>query len=153
MSQMLDITLLGGFAAHLADGAPVPLRSRKSELLLAFLAMQPGFAATRERVIGVFWSDRSERQRRASLRQELTNLRKTLRQLPAFPVFAEGERLSLDENAVRVDVVLFLRLSESGVPADARDAVALYCGEFLAGAVVRDPAGEEWLRASRRQMR
>ena len=150
MNQILVITLLGGFAAHLADGAAISLRSRKGELLIAFLAMQPGYSATREQVVGVLWSDRSEPQQRASLRQELTALRKNLHQFLTCPIVADGERLSLNASSVRVDAVEFVRLSASG---DAEAAVASYRGEFLAGAVVRDPAGEDWLRAQRQQMR
>lgn len=68
--------LFGDF--RLVDGASgidhTP-RSRKACALLAHLAISHGRRATRDRLIGLLWSDRGEDQARASLRQILTELR------------------------------------------------------------------------------
>lgn len=46
--------------------------------MLAYLALQPGQRAERARLADLLWSDRSEEQARASLRQELSVLRRVL---------------------------------------------------------------------------
>src|SRR5262245_15790128 len=67
----LELNLLGGFDARFGTGeALVPL-GRKAQLLLAFLALRAGEPQTREKLIGVLWSDRGDAQARGSLRQEL----------------------------------------------------------------------------------
>ncbi|HZF36719.1 MAG TPA: BTAD domain-containing putative transcriptional regulator, partial [Candidatus Angelobacter sp.] len=126
---------------------------RKAQLLLAFLALRAGEAQTREKVIGVLWSDRGETQARGSLRQELTVLRKTLCGVAPAPIVIEGERLSLAAAAVAVDVHRFEELIQSDATADLERAVALYKGPFLDGLAVRDSACEEWLLHERERLR
>jgi len=150
---VLDIALFGGLAARLPSGAPLALPSKKSSLLLAYLAMRPDGQATREQAIALLWSDRAEAQARASMRQELVALRKCLGGLDPCPLQIEGERLSLDPGSISVDAVEFARLCRAGSVAELEAALALYRGEFLAGAQVRDPAAEEWLRAERARLR
>ena len=72
----LKLTLLGGFEARSASGAPLVLRQKKAQLLLAYLALHPGEAQARERLAALLWSDRGDEQARSSLRQALTALRK-----------------------------------------------------------------------------
>lgn len=153
MEAVLDISLCSGIIARRPDGERLALPSRKSGLLLAFLAMQPGGRATREQVIARLWSDRGEAQARASMRQELLALRKRLAGLMPSPLRIEGEELALDLEATQVDAVTFERLCRTGSVDDLKRAVALCQGEFLSGFLVRDPGGEEWLRAERRRLR
>jgi hypothetical protein len=53
----MSITLFGDFEARLEPGPPLSLRTRKSQALLAYLAMPPGHAHSRDRplkhVVGV----------------------------------------------------------------------------------------------------
>ncbi|MFD2430484.1 hypothetical protein ACFSUK_25205 [Sphingobium scionense] len=58
-----------------ADGRDHSPRSRKACALLAHLALEPDRRASRDRLVGLLWSDRGEVQARASLRQALTDLR------------------------------------------------------------------------------
>jgi TolB-like protein/DNA-binding SARP family transcriptional activator len=151
VSAVLDIVLFGGLTATLASGARVHMPSRKAGLLLAFLAVQPGGRATREQAIAVLWSDRADTQARASMRQELVALRKALG--PATDVLnVEGERLELCPDEVRIDAVEFDRLARSDSPVDLEAAIALHRGEFLSGAIVRDPSGESWLTDQRNRL-
>jgi DNA-binding SARP family transcriptional activator len=103
----LRIGLLGGFDFRLASGADIALPTRKSRLLLAYLAMAPGRMQPRAKLMGLLWSDRAEPQARASLRQELHALRSALAGI-ALPVLRiEGDAVALDAGAVEVDAVEF----------------------------------------------
>jgi TolB-like protein/Tfp pilus assembly protein PilF len=148
----LEIMLLGGFRARMRSGDELVPRSKKAALLLARLALRVGEVHTRETLIGLLWSDRAEAQARASLRQELTLLRKMMAACP--PALAiDGERLSLDPAAVEVDVRAFEQLAASESTRDLDRAATLYRGPLLEGFAVRDAACEEWLAAERERLR
>ncbi|HEY8564685.1 MAG TPA: BTAD domain-containing putative transcriptional regulator [Beijerinckiaceae bacterium] len=71
------LALLDGFALTF-DGRPVEIRSRKAQALLAYIAMDEGASASRERLCGLLWSETSEDKARASLRQTVHGLREDL---------------------------------------------------------------------------
>jgi TolB-like protein/DNA-binding SARP family transcriptional activator len=71
------LRLIGEFRLTNARGEPVPIVSRRARGILAYLALIPEHAATRERLCGLLWSDRGESQARASLRQCLVELKET----------------------------------------------------------------------------
>src|SRR5690606_30214819 len=73
---------------------------------------------------------------RHSLRQALSELRGLLRD---EAVIIDGERVSVADGAVSLDVNVFERSVAAG---DLAEAVALCDGEFLAGC--EDMGGEEW---------
>src|SRR5437762_348334 len=75
----LGLTILGRCQAKsLPSGAPVRLVRKKAQALLAFLALSPGRAHSRERLIALFWPDASEADGRNSLRVTLSALRSAL---------------------------------------------------------------------------
>ncbi|PWJ09845.1 TolB amino-terminal domain-containing protein [Jannaschia seohaensis] len=92
--------------------------------MLAYLACQPGLRAERAALADLLWSDRSEAQARASLRQELSLLRRVL-----------GDALAADRQAVW--------LVAGAVQVD-RDG-----GAFLGGFDLRSEGFEDWLRSER----
>ena len=126
---MLRLTLFGSFRAAGADGVEIPLKSKKARALLAYLALPPGKARSREDIMALLWSDRGDAQARASLRQVLAGLRKDLGgAIDSLEITDEAIRLIAD----RVTV-------EQGQAGD----------ELLAGLQLSDPAFEEWLRDER----
>ncbi len=145
----LDVKLLGRMTCDMPDGRRLNLSTRKSEALLAYLAMSPGFHHSRERLVNLFWSDRSEDQARNSLRQALSSLKKGLD--ADLPGLLEVERtsVSLKPEKIEVDVDAFgIMAADSGIKA-LTEAVKVYRGEFLEGMVIRDPEGEQWLADER----
>ena len=61
MSQ-LKLKLLGQMECYSASGELLNLSTRKSEVLLAYLALAPGIRHSRDRLINLLWSDRGEDQ-------------------------------------------------------------------------------------------
>lgn len=123
---MFRLSLFGPFSLTDSNCAEVPLASKKAKALLAYLAQTPGKPRSREEILALLWSDRKEVQGRASLRQVLTGLRKTV-----------GENLlRIDRESVALDPG-FIEVA----PSDG--------GEFLSGFHLSDPAFEEWLRDER----
>ncbi|QHD68551.1 trifolitoxin synthesis, TfuA [Sphingobium yanoikuyae] len=117
--------LLGDFRLiDEADGRDHSPRSRKACALLAHLALEPDRRASRDRLVGLLWSDRGEVQARASLRQALTDLRAH----PAAPLIQIERR--------------DLYLAEGGFSSDLGEILACAAANDLAGlARVLDGAG------------
>ena len=66
------------FAERDASGAEISGLSRRGQALLAYNFLQTGMRAERGFLADLLWSDRGEEQARASLRQELSLLRRAL---------------------------------------------------------------------------
>src|SRR5258708_17166110 len=90
----LSVTLLGGFQARLEPGSAVALPTRKSQALLAYLALPPGRAHPRDKLAALLWGGIREESARASLRQALFAIRKALRETSA--VRQDGDALALE---------------------------------------------------------
>lgn len=149
----LHLTLLGGFQARWASGAQIEFPNRKTQGLLAYLVLPAGKAQSRERLMGLLWSDRAEPQARNSLRQALAELNRALGSAEPSPLVKEQDRVALDLASVDVDAMAFERLAASDKVEELRRAVALYAGDLLEGIGIRDPAFEEWLLVERQRLR
>ncbi len=112
----LRITLLDGFEARLGSGEAIDLHGRKTQALLAYLALPPGEPRSRDKLVALLWSDRGEQQARASLRQALVKLRRALDGLEPVPLVANRNTVSLDAGAIEVDVATFERAIAEGTP-------------------------------------
>jgi len=71
----LNLALLGGFQGRVDASAPLTLPTRKSQALLAFLALPPGRSHPREKLASLLWGGMREPQARRGLRQSLFILR------------------------------------------------------------------------------
>lgn len=94
--------------------------------MLAFLALQPDLRAERGRLADLLWSDRPEEQARASLRQELSVMR---RDLPEGALMADRQ---------------FVWLQSGKIGADMTGD-----GPFLDGFDLASEGFEDWLRTTR----
>lgn len=120
------ITLDGPLRVDLPDGPAPGGLGRRARAMLAFLATRPDLRAERTTLAALLWSDRPEAQARASLRQELSAMR---RHLPDGTVGAD--RFAVWLEAARVEV--------------RRDGT----GPFLEGFDLASEGFEDWLRAER----
>jgi TolB-like protein len=150
---MLQLKLLGGFEARQASGGVIDIAARKTRALLAYLALPAGRAHSRDKLVGLLWSDRGDKQARDSLRQALSELGRALGAIDPPPLIKDHDTIALDAGAVEVDAVAFERLAASGDAADLRRAAAFYVGDLLDGIGVRDAAFEDWLLVERQRLR
>jgi TolB-like protein len=148
----LHISLLGGFEARLASGEALALKGRKTQALVAYLALSPGQQRSREELVGLLWGERGEEQSRSSLRQSLSELRKALGEPGESLLTADRDSVSRNAEAVDVDVSAFERLIDEGTPTALEQAAELYRGGLLDGIGVHDPAFEDWLRGDRQRL-
>lgn len=122
----LKLRLFGTFAAKDGDNGALTGLSRRGQAMLAFLSQQRGMRAERGLLADLLWSDRAEEQARASLRQELSLLRKNL---PSGILGASRQHIWLEPDKVEID--------------------GSTNGTFLQGFDLPSEGFEDWLRESR----
>ncbi len=120
---LLTLHLTGPFRADF-DGVSLSGLSRRAQAMLAYLACQPGMRAERNALADLLWSDRREDQARASLRQELSVLRK-----------AVGDIVKADRQAVWI--------------VDGTVILQRTTGDVLQGFDLPSEGFEDWLRQER----
>ncbi len=140
-----DVKLLRGPAREIA----LP---RKTQLLLAYLALNSGQRHPRDKLAALLWQDRPEEQGRQSLRQCLFTLGKALGDDQPPLVLAGRDQLSLDADRVTVDVWQFERHVAADSPEDLRRAAALYGGDLLASLSFEDDSLDAWCAAERTRL-
>ncbi|MEO1202051.1 MAG: AAA family ATPase [Pseudomonadota bacterium] len=146
---MFRLDLLGGFQlSH--SGDRLNLASGKAQVLLARLALASAHGVGRESMCAFLWETSDEAQARASLRQALSQIRRSCASVSA-PLLANGDCLALDRDRVSVDLDDLGRAARQGIEAAA--LIDLLKGAFLEGIAVREPSVEEWLCAARARVR
>ena len=146
---MIHIYLFGKF--HIVQGTEraITPRGQKTRAMLAYLALSSDGAASREKLIGLLWSDRPEEQARASLRQSLNELRHCVNIDGQEIVLADRHMVQLQREQVWIDA-LTLKQMAKGTSWDKYDQwQELYHGELLEGLDVNDPVCDEWLYTER----
>jgi DNA-binding SARP family transcriptional activator/tetratricopeptide (TPR) repeat protein len=132
----LKIYLLGQFKLA-NDEQPLDLPSRPAQSLLAYLALNPGFAHRREKLAGLLWPDSTETNARNYLRQALWRTRKTLEsgQLH-WEDFLEINKISVTFNTSSdhwLDVAGLLQKEDEQPVARLEEVLQYYKGELLPG--------------------
>ncbi len=145
---MHTLRVLGGFAlSDPTDPQGLRLSQRRAEAMLAVLAVAGELGATRDRLLSVFWPERSEGQARHALRDELYVVRQAL---GADVILGDGDDLRLNPARITSDVQ---RFSEAIATGEWSSAVAVYRGHLLAGFHVRGASEfEHWLDAERARL-
>ena len=150
---LLQITLLNGFHVAAASGQAVEIAAKKTRALLAYLALPAGRQHTRDELADLLWSDRGDKQARASLRQALGELRKSLESLDDGLLAFDHDTVALNSTRVDVDVARLERLADGEALEGLRRAAAIYAGDLFHGFDVSDAAYAEWLRGERERLR
>ena len=145
---MLRIYLLGGCRVTLSDGSDGTPRAKKTRAVLAFLALTPDAAATRERVAGLVWSDRLEEQARGSLRQAITELRALFRDGDAGALHIDRDVMRVNLEQVWIDAREVERMADGPLP-EKRKIPELYRGDLLADLSAIGGAFQDWLYGER----
>ena len=137
--------LIGEFQYLSAEEQPGEVSLSKDIGVIAVLAMSKNYSCLRSRIIDLLWSDRCDKQGRASLRHSLWTLKKALNRGSGDVLQIDRKRVRLNPELCSLDTNDFLELSESHRQVDLEQAISIYRGEFLEGLVIRDIVWEEWL--------
>ena len=147
---ILHLELLGDFRLRSESGALVTISAKKSQAMLAYLAVKPAQLVSRDKMASLLWSSTASEQARQSLRQTLSTLRKELAAIsPKKILIEEGDFLSLDPTHVYVDVAEFETLVAVGTPEALDPATRVYAGDFLEGFELDEEKFDQWVLAER----
>jgi DNA-binding SARP family transcriptional activator len=139
----LSLKVLGEFAIRDENGTELSLPTRKTRALLGYLAVNADKPQQRDRLMALLWSDFGVKQARHNLNQALLSIRKL-----GQPLDSDGERVTLRNDAIEIDLVRFRACLDS----DPAEAAKLYEGPLLDGLAVPDPGFEDWLAAARTEL-
>lgn len=147
---VLNLDLLGDFRLRSSSGSLISMSARKSQAMLAFLALKPSQLVSRDKMANLLWSSTAPEQARQSLRQTLSTLRKELAQVSKAKILVEnGDFLSLEGSLVHVDVIEFESLAATGTRDALESATRLYTGDFLDGFLLDEERFDQWVIAER----
>jgi predicted ATPase/DNA-binding SARP family transcriptional activator len=163
----LSIRLLGPFTVELDGARLTGFRSDKVRALLAYLAVEAHRPWTRATLASLLWPDFPEKTAQSNLRNALSNLRHVIREEHAvhpYLIVSESTIQFNRKSDCSLDVKDFLDLVQTAAleneiqpdminAAGLERALACYRGELLEGFSIASAPFEEWLLASRQQIR
>ncbi|MEM7224122.1 MAG: BTAD domain-containing putative transcriptional regulator [Pseudomonadota bacterium] len=152
-AAILEISLFGGILLRHGAERVIELKSHKDRALVGFLAVSPGVPCSRDKLASLLWGDSGNKQARDSLKQALMRLRRALGAVSPMPLITNRQSVTLDRDAVTVDVGTFEQLLSDESFESSRRATELYRGDLLDGIQVRDSAFEDWLLVERQRLR
>ncbi|MEQ5872089.1 AAA family ATPase [Sagittula sp. NFXS13] len=141
MEHRVAINLFGQFEARL-DGVPVRMPTRKVELILALLAIEPDVALSRSTLAGMLWPGQPDAQARASLRQAIFRLKTALDSSDTLEVTSGWIKLRSEHIERDIDAL-----------GRGAEASALPIGTPLEGMSGFEPEVEDRLEAARAELR
>jgi DNA-binding SARP family transcriptional activator/TolB-like protein len=147
----LSLEMFGKFSARL-DGVETQIGSRKSRALLAFLALSDVSEQTRERLVGLLWSESEEGKARASLRQALHEIRDAFHKMGFAGLHTEKLQITLDASTVSVDLIDVLHAAEQGCAHTLLHTRERLLDTLLEPLETVDPAFRVWLVAKRQSL-
>jgi DNA-binding SARP family transcriptional activator/TolB-like protein len=143
----LTIRLFGGMAIQDARGVDYLPRSRKTRAIVALLTMTAPRPTQRTQLTALLWSQRENEQARASLRQAVHELQRTLGSTWSRILLAERHALSMNLGGVSVDA-----LAANGSAAAGTALLGLLQDGFLEDLRGLDPSFDGWLAKERRRL-
>lgn len=146
--RQLVLNILGDFTAEI-DRREIALATRKAKALVAYLALSDNAQDTRERLVGLLWSESDEERARASLRQSVHEIKSAF-DAAGFDGFrADKQTLSLVRGSFTCDVDNVLASATRGeVPARLLDTQRID-ETLFSGLDNVDPAFNSWALAKR----
>src|SRR5947207_3545655 len=152
---LLRLQLLGDYQIHDESGSLVTLSAKKSQALLAYLAVKPSQHVSRDKMANLLWSSTGPEQARQSLRQLLSTLRKELATLSpdAKILIEESDFLGVDGSVVIADVAELESLLAAGTEEALARAITLYRGDFLDGFTITEERFDQWVLGERDRLR
>lgn len=149
----IRLQLFGAFDLRTQDDASIKLSARKSQALLAYLAMPSDKVHARDHLAAMLWSEQSTTAARTNLRQALFSIRKLLAADDAKFLTGDGNSLSLDSQLCNSDAEEFEASISQGSMESLQRATSLYGGDFLGRFEIDEPEFDEWAQFQRQRLR
>lgn len=147
-SGKLILRLLGDFAAEI-DGREIALATRKAKAVMAYLALSDSAQDTRERLVGLLWSESDEEHARASLRQAVHEIKLAFGGAEFTGFRVDKQSLSLVRERLACDVDQVLAAAAQGAVHSRLLDTQRITDTLLSDLDNVDPSFHVWLLAKR----
>ena len=144
----LSLRVFGAVSASVAD-RQIRIKTRKSSAVLAYLALNEALRETRERLVGLLWSETDEERARGSLRQTLRELRVLFLEAGYEGFRTDRLAIEFDPQTIDVDLWTVLREAEAGQAHPILLNRPHLIETMLEGFEDLDPSYRVWLLAKR----
>jgi DNA-binding SARP family transcriptional activator/TolB-like protein len=150
--RQLLLHILGDFAAEI-DGHEIALATRKAKALTVYLALCDNAQDTRERLVGLLWSESNEERARASLRQVVHGIKFALDGAGFRGFRADKQTLSWVRGSIVSDLDEVLASAAHGKVHPRLLDTQRIDETLLSGLDNVDPAFHVWALAKRQLLR
>lgn len=147
----LAIETVGRLAIRL-DGRELELSNRKPRALIGYLALTDRCEDSRERLVGLLWSESEEDKARASLRQTLHEIRGAFHAVGFDGLRTDKLKIALDGAAISVDIWDMLAAAKSARAHRLLTERERPLESLMADLESVDPAFRAWLFAKRQSL-
>src|SRR5215475_6219783 len=144
----LSLCVLGAVSASVVN-RKIRIKTRKSSAVLAYLALNEAFRETRERLVGLLWSETDEEKARGSLRQTLRELRALFLEAGYEGFRTDRLAVEFDPQTIDTDLWAVLREAEGGRAHPLLLNRPRLVETMLEGFEDLDPSYRVWLLAKR----
>jgi DNA-binding SARP family transcriptional activator len=144
---------LFGPASFNIGGRELRFKSLKLRAALGYIALSESQTETRERLVGLLWSESGEEHARASLRQNIRELRVALQGIEGDGLHIVAREIGFERGSIEVDVLAVIRAAEAGQVHPLLLERRNLADELLAGLEDLDPSFRSWLLAKRHTVR
>ncbi len=149
---VLRLSLFGPLTLQIGE-REIRTRSLKLRAMLGYIALSDKLRETRERLVGLLWSESAETQARAVLRQVVRELRGLFEQTGFDGLLVDPYEVGFEPDAVQVDVSAVLGAAEAGEVHPLLLEQPRLGDELLTGLEDVDPAFRSWIIAKRETVR
>jgi len=148
----LRATLFGPFRLAAGDGSEIVITSKRALAVLALLCLSPGEPIEREQLSQLLWRGKFRAQARASLRQTLLELKKSIATACLDPFEVAREHVAIRADVVTTDLGLLQSELAAGRLTQAREGLLTIGSQQLLEGLDFGPAFGDWLAARRRRV-
>jgi DNA-binding SARP family transcriptional activator/TolB-like protein len=148
VAYLLQLSLFGPVTLRSND-REIRIKSLKLRAMLGYIALSDSLLETRERLVGLLWSESAEVQARAVLRQVIRELREIFSDAGSDGLHVSSYQIGLVRGAVDVDVRAVLGAAEASEVHPLLLERQHLTDELLAGLEDLDPAFRAWVLAKR----
>jgi len=148
VAYLLQLSLFGPVTLRSND-REIRIKSLKLRALLGYIALCDSPLETRERLVGLLWSESAEAQARAVLRQVTRELREIFSDAGSDGLHVSPYQIGFVRGAIDVDVWVVLGAAEAAEVHPLLLERPHLTDELLAGLEDVDPAFRAWVLAKR----
>ncbi len=145
---VLQLSLFGPLSLQ-CDGREIRIKSLKLRAILGYIALSEQLQETRERLVGLLWSESGEVQARAVLRQVIRELREVFADAGSSGLRIDSHEIGFERGAVDVDVWAVVRAAEAGEVHPLLLERPHLTDDLLTGLEDLDPSFRTWVLAKR----